>query len=603
MKDLSDLTFTVRALQEGYQQKQFSPEDIVDEVFRRIEASDENPVWIHLIPRTEVLRRAKMLPQNGEKPLFGIPFAVKDNIDVVDIPTTAACPEFSYVPSETAPAVQRLLDAGAMLIGKTNLDQFATGLVGVRSPYGACSSVFSRDYISGGSSSGSAVAVAAGLVSFALGTDTAGSGRVPAAFNNIVGLKPSRGLLSTRGVVPACRSLDCVSLLTLTAGDADSILSIAAGYDLRDPYSRRLTTPAVFPAQTRIGILSSLDPIDEPFRELYRQAAQRLETLGHSVVEIDITPFLGVTELLYGGPWVAERFAAVGGFITDHADEVDPVVRDIILTGQKFSAVEAFQGLYALEHFRRSTDFTWAKVDVLLLPTTPAIYRIEEVRADPIALNTRLGTFTSFVNLLDLAAIAIPAGFSAHGLPFGVTLVGPAFSDYGLVALAQSYLHSLKPLLGGSKEIYSDSNSSASVTDPKIAHIAVVGAHLSGLPLNHQLIDRGAKLIASTMTAPEYRLYALPDTDPLKPGLVRTKAGEGSSIAIEVWELSQEAFGSLVEIVPPPLTIGTLRLWDGQLVKGFLCESVGAEQAQDISRFGGWRNYLQSTAQSQAPVH
>jgi len=592
MKDLSRITLTVHALQEGYRQKQFSPEDIVHEVYRRIEVSDDNPIWIHLIPKTEVLHRAKMLRPNDEKPLSGIPFAVKDNIDVVDIPTTAGCPAFSYLPSETAPVVRRLLEAGAILIGKTNLDQFATGLVGARSPYGACSSVFNRDYIAGGSSSGSAVAVAAGLVSFALGTDTAGSGRVPAAFNNIVGLKPTRGLLSTRGVVPACRSLDCVTLFTLTAGDASPILSVATGYDQRDPYSRRLTGPALVPAQARIGVLSSLDPIDESFRGLYRQAAQRLETLGHSVVEIDVTPFLEVAKLLYGGPWVAERFAAVGGFIKDHADEVHPVVRAIILSGQNFSAVDAFAGQYRLEQFRKSTDPIWAKIDLLLLPTAPAIYRIEEIRVDPITLNARLGTFTNFVNLLDLAAIAVPAGFSADGLPFGVTLVGPAFSDYGLIALAQRYLLSLRPLLGGSNEIYSDSDFSASVRDPKTTRIAVVGAHLSGLPLNHQLVDRGAKLIATTMTAPDYRLYALPDTDPPKPGLVRTKAGEGSSIAVEVWELSQESFGSLVDIVPSPLTIGTLRLRDGQLVKGFLCESIAAEAAQDISRLGGWRNYL-----------
>ncbi len=597
MKDLSGITFTILALQKGYREKEFSPVDVVREVYQRIERSNDNPIWIHLIPQPDALRSAEMLANETDKPLYGIPFAVKDNIDVANVPTTAGCPAFSYVPKETATVVQRLLDAGAILIGKTNLDQFATGLVGTRSPYGACHSVFHSDYISGGSSSGSAVAVAAGLVSFALGTDTAGSGRVPAAFNNIVGLKPTRGLLSTFGVVPACRSLDCVSSLTLTAGDAETVLSVAAAYDPRDPYSRQPESWTFLPGRGRIGVLNSLDLVNEPFRQLYRQAVERLEKLGHPSIEIDVTPLLDVAKLLYGGPWVAERFAAVGAFVKDHPDAVHPVVRDIILGGREYSAVDAFEAQYAPERFRQLARPIWANSDVLLLPTAPTIDKIDEIRADPIARNSRLGTFTNFMNLLDLAGVAVPAGFSASGLSFGVTLVGAAFSDHELLELAESYLQSLKPSLGNTKEPYPDSGASTFERDQKRARIAVVGAHLSGLPLNHQLTGRGAKLIETTATAPEYRLYALPETNPRKPGLIRTERAEGASITVEIWELTYEAFGSFVAGVPPPIAIGTLRVQDGRLVKGFLCESVAVQHAEDISNFGGWRKYLENVTQ------
>jgi allophanate hydrolase len=596
MKDLSGLALTIGALREGYSRKEFEPLDVVREVFRRIEHFNDNPVWIHLIPEPEVLKSAELLAGLADQPLFGIPFAVKDNIDVAGIPTTAGCPAFSYLPRETATVVKRLTEAGAILIGKTNLDQFATGLVGTRSPYGACSSVFDHRYISGGSSSGSAVAVAAGLVSFALGTDTAGSGRVPAAFNNIVGLKPSRGLLSTCGVVPACRSLDCVSVLALTASDAETVLTVAAGYDAGDPYSRK-SQPWGFPSRLRIGALSSLDLIDEPFRALYREAVERLEKLGNSTVEIDIAPLLEAAKLLYGGPWVAERFAAVGQFINDNRDAVHPIVCDIILGGQRFSAVDAFQGQYALERYRQLAARIWEHTDVLLLPTAPTIYKIEEIEADPIVSNSRLGTFTNFMNLLDLTGVAVPAGLSAQGLPFGVTLIGPAFSDRGLLELAERYLCLLKPFLGNSKVTYPTGAGSTPCPHRKMAQIAVAGAHLSGLPLNRQLTERGAILVETTGTAPDYRLYALPQTNPPKPGLVRTEPGTGSSITVEIWEMTYDAFGSFVDSVPPPLSIGTLRLQNGGLVKGFLCESIAAQQAEDISRFGSWRRYLAEVAQ------
>jgi allophanate hydrolase len=437
----------ISTLRESYKSGTVTPIDVIREVYRRIAELVNNPVWIHLLPIEQALSAAQKSGPLADSPLFGIPFAVKDNINVAGLQTTAGCPTFSYVAIETAPVVQRLLDAGAILIGKTNLDQFATGLVGVRSPYGACTNVFDARYITGGSSSGSAVALSAGLVSFALGTDTAGSGRVPAAFGNIIGLKPTRGALSTRGVVPACRSLDCVSIFSLTAGDAETIFSIAVNYDDRDPYSRRFRNPGSIPAQFRIGIPASqnLDLVENDFRALFAQAADRFASLGHSLVEVDVQPFLSTGELLYSGPWVAERFASVGKFIKEQPNDVHPVVRDIILGGQKFSASDAFEGQYRLEELRKQTDVVWELVDVLLLPTAPDIYRIEQVEQEPVSLNSRLGTFTNFTNLLDLAGIAVPAGFRADGLPFGISILGPAYSDVALLALAGPYLKSLRP--------------------------------------------------------------------------------------------------------------------------------------------------------------
>jgi allophanate hydrolase len=453
MKGLAGLSFDILTLRESYKSGAVRPVEVIREAYKRIAALANNPVWIHLVPEKQALGAAQELGSPANSPLFGIPFAVKDNLDVAGLPTTAGCPAFSYVAIETAPVVERLLAAGAILIGKTNLDQFATGLVGTRSPYGACTNLFDERYIAGGSSSGSAVAVSAGLVSFALGTDTAGSGRVPAAFANIIGLKPTRGALSTRGVVPACRSLDCVSIFSLTADDAETVFAISMNYDNRDPYSRRLRDPAQIPAQFRIGIPGSqiLDLVENEYRAMFTQAAARFASLGHSLIQVDVQPFLSTAELLYNGPWVAERFASVGKFIKEHPHDVHPVVRDIILGGEKFSATDVFEGQYRLEELRKQTDAVWEIVDVLLLPTTPDIYRVQQVEQEPVSLNSRLGTFTNFTNLLDLAAIAVPAGFRANGLPFGITILGSAYSDLGLLALSRSYLSSLRPQLGATK--------------------------------------------------------------------------------------------------------------------------------------------------------
>jgi allophanate hydrolase len=528
--------------------------------------------------------------------LFGIPFAVKDNIDVARLPTTAGCPAFSYMATENAAVVQRLLEAGGILIGKTNLDQFATGLVGVRSPYGSCSNLFHPEYIAGGSSSGSAIAVAGGLVSFALGTDTAGSGRVPAAFNNVVGLKPTRGVLSTRGVVPACRSLDCVTIFSLTADDAETVFSVGASYDGRDPYSRQYRPIKRCPPQYRIGFPSSqnLESVENGYRALFTQAVDRLESLGHSSIEIDVKPFLETAQLLYGGPWVAERFAAVGKFIKQNPDAVHSVVRDIILGGEKFSAIDAFNAQYALEEFRQKTLATWDSVDVLLLPTIPNIYRIEEIEQEPVSLNSRLGLFTNFTNLLDLAGVAVPAGFRSDGLPFGVTLLGPAFSDPALLALAKSYLGSLCPPLGATKVQYPTPDSTRSDLNSETIVLAVVGAHLSGEPLNYQLTKCDGQFIRQSKTAPFYQLFAIRGASPPKPGLVRVGPEIGSSIDLEVWELPVSEFGKFMQNIPAPLTIGMVHLDNGQVIKGFLCEEIAVRGAADITGFGGWKAYLKS---------
>lgn len=526
------------------------------------------PVWIRAIPEKPAV----------DGPLAGLKFAVKDNIDVAGVPTTAGCPEFAYMPERSAFVVDRLEKAGARAIGKTNLDQFATGLVGVRSPYGACSSIFHPEYVSGGSSSGSAVAVATGQVDFALGTDTAGSGRVPAAFNGIIGLKPTRGLLSMRGVVPACRSLDCVSIFSRDIATASRVLDAAAGFD-EDDWSSRAFDDAAAPwagGAYRVGVppASQLQFFgDDAARTLFEQAVRDREAAGATPVEIDFTPFQQAAQLLYQGPWVAERLAAIEAFLKSSPDAVHPVVRGIISGGARYSAVDTFRAQYRLAELRRAAEAEWRKMDVLLLPTTGTIYRIADVEQHPVELNTNLGYYTNFVNLFDLAALAIPAGVRPNGLPFGVSLIGPAFSDRALLAIA-----------------------SRTPATPACIQVAVVGAHLTGQPLNQQLTSRGARLLRTTKTAASYRLYALANTAPPKPGLVREEGFAGPGIEVEVWSIPTSAFGSFVGLIPPPLGIGTLTLDDGSAVKGFICEPAGLADAREITGFGGWRAYLASLA-------
>jgi allophanate hydrolase len=561
--------------------------DVADNVLRRIESSPHENVWISRVSADDLHARAEELERHratGEPlPLLGETFAVKDNIDVAGMPTSAACPAFAYTPERHATVVRKLLDAGAMLVGKTNMDQFATGLVGTRSPYGVCRNVHDRDYIAGGSSSGSAVSVAAGLVTFALGTDTAGSGRVPAALNGIVGMKPTRGRISTGGVVPACRSLDCISVFARSIAEARSVMRVASGFDEADVYSRRALSGTPFPSQFRFGV-----PRDEQLRfygddaarALYDQAVVRLQSIGGRRVTIDYEPFDDAAKLLYGGPWVAERYAAVGGFVAAQPQAVHPVVRAIIEGATTFSAADAFDEMYSLETLRRRTQSTWDAVDVLALPTTGTIYRVDDVLADPFTLNANLGYYTNFVNLLDLCALAVPAGERPNRLPFGISLIAPAWQDEPLLSLGARY------------------DGSADAVEPVAAvdrvNLAVVGAHLSGMPLNHQLTSRAARLMLAGKTSPRYRLYALANTTPPKPGLVHVGGAVegGASIAVEVWSMSTEAFGAFVAEVPPPLAIGTVELEDGSAVKGFVCEHRATAGATDITRFGGWRAYV-----------
>lgn len=579
------------------------PSQTVSGILERIAARGEDRVWIHRLPRAELEARAAELERRGPEglPLYGIPFAIKDNIDCAGHPTTAACPQFSYVPRESAPVLERLLAAGAILLGKTNLDQFAAGLVGVRSPYGVPGNTFNPAYVPGGSSSGSAVAVAAGLVSFSLGTDTAGSGRVPAAFNNLVGVKPSRGLLSTRGVVPACRSLDCVSIFALTAADGARVLRAARGFDARDPFSRPTpTAPRAMPrsfAGCRVGVprpeqLEFFGNPDAP--GIFSLFAAKIRALGALEVRVDLAPFLEAARLLYEGPWVAERYAAIREFIERQPDALHPVTRAIIGGATRHRAIDAFSAYYRLRELRRATEPVWNDIDVLLTPTAGTVYRIAEVEADPVALNSNLGTYTNFMNLLDLAAIAVPAGFQRDGLPFGVTLAAPAFTDEALCVLGEL----AQPLAAGTMGATGLPLPAAAADEPAggqdLVRLAVCGAHMTGLPLNGQLLERGARLARRCRTEPQYRLYALTDFAPPRPGLVRADSGSGTggAIDVEVWEVPAAAFGSFVDGIPAPLGIGTVTLEDGQQVKGFLCESHATRGARDITGLGGWRQFL-----------
>jgi allophanate hydrolase len=578
------------------------PTELLSALHRRIAQGGLNPVWISQVPLAQVTARlgeTKSRRKAGEiLPLYGIPFAVKDNIDVAGLPTTAGCPAFAYVPKRSAHVVDRLEAAGAILLGKTNLDQFATGLNGTRSPYGIPSSAFDPRYISGGSSSGSAVAVAQGLVSFALGTDTAGSGRVPAAFNNIVGLKPTKGWLSTTGVVPACRSLDCVSVFAGAVEDALCVAHIAAGFDADDPFSRHPPEfPARrddFPAPFRFGVPENgLEFFgDKEAVHLYAQSVARLEHLGGRKVAIDFSSFREASLLLYGGPWVAERLASIKNFAMGHAADMLPVIREIILGAGKLSAVDAFEGSYRLAELARRTEAQWARMDALLVPTAGTIYRIEEVLADPIRLNSNLGLYTNFTNLLDLAAIAVPAGFRGDGLPFGVTLIGRAYRDDALADLA-GRLHAT---LGGASigatgwKLPVAPRRKAMLGDADTVELAVVGAHLSGEALNHELTEIGAKLARTVHTSAGYSLYALANAVQPKPGLVFDGKGSGH-IEVEIWSIPSGALGSFIAAIPAPLGIGTIVLADGTQVKGFLCESHALAGAKDITRFGSWRAY------------
>jgi len=592
--DPLDLT----SLKRRYAAGSLRPAQTVAGILERIARRGDDKVWLHLAPRAELEARAAALESRGMDglPLYGVPFAIKDNIDSAGHPTTAACPEYAYVAKVGAAVVDALLQAGAILIGKTNLDQFATGLVGVRSPYGVPGNSFDPSYVPGGSSSGSAVAVAAGLASFSLGTDTAGSGRVPAAFNNLVGLKPTRGLLSTRGVVPACRSLDCVSIFALTATDAAAVLRCARGFDAADPFSRRGASPArAMPrsfAGCRIGVprddqLQFFGNTETP--GLFADFIKKLIKLEAIPVQIDFAPFLETARLLYEGPWVAERYAAIREFFEKQPEALHPVTRAITAGATRHSAIDAFTAYYRLKMLRRQTAPVWDAIDLLVTPTAGTIYKIAEVEADPVRLNSNLGYYTNFMNLLDLSAIAVPVGFQKDGLPFGATLAAPAFADEALCVLGDIAQRAMVKTMGATGLPLPIDSSPQESKD--MIPVAVCGAHMSGLPLNGQLTERGARLARTCRTAPDYRLYALTEFKPPRPGMVRT--GEGAAIEVEVWDVPPAAFGSFVDGIPAPLGIGTVTLEDGQQVKGFLCETHATKGARDITSLGGWRRFIQ----------
>ena len=566
----------------------------IDETYARIERHDDPALFIAIRPKAEALAIAERVQASGPegKPLYGIPFVVKDNIDVAGLPTTAACPAFAYSPAKSAFVVERLERAGAIVIGKTNLDQFATGLVGVRSPYGIPRNALRSDLIPGGSSSGSATAVGAGLVPFSLGTDTAGSGRVPAALNGIVGLKPSPGALSASGVVPACRTLDTISVFAGNVDDAFAVYEAACAFDESDAYGRAFPAPALsaLPGGMRLGVprADQLRFFDNSnAAEAFSQDLELARSLGARIVEFDFEPFAEVARALYEGPWVAERYAAVKALIESHPEALHPVTRAIIEGARKFDAVSAFEAFYRLADQKRKTAHVGSEFDAMLVPTAPRLYTIAEVEADPIRLNSRLGTYTNFVNLLDLCAIAVPSTVRGDGLPSSVTLIAPSGAD-GLIA-------------GVAAAIHARSSTSVSPPPPTQARppsgrveIAVVGAHLSGLPLNRELVKLGAAFSREVETTPDYRLFALPGSSPAKPGLLRVGDGAGAAIKAEVWTLEPAGFGAFVARIPAPLGIGTIRLSDGGSVKGFLVEAEAVKAAEDVSRFGGWRAYLKS---------
>ena len=585
----SALDLGVHALRAAYNAGALTVRQTVEEVLARITQAGDDKVWIARMP-DEALRdiAAALDARRGEiasLPLYGVPFAVKDNIDVAGLGTTAACPGFAYVPEKSAGVVQCLIDAGAIVIGKTNLDQFATGLVGVRSPYGVPRNPFDPYYVPGGSSSGSAVSVSSGLVSFALGTDTAGSGRVPAGFNNIVGLKPTPGLLSVAGIVPACASLDCVSVFALSCADADAVLAVTATPG---------TTQAI--GKTfRFGVPRPLEFFgDAAYAKLYADAVENLKAMGGTAVEFDYTAFRDAAQLLYNGPWVAERTASVGAFLEEihEGAGVWPETRQIILGGREYSAVDAFEGQYELAELKAAAVVQMQGLDFLALPTAGTIYTISQIRHEPLLYNAHLGHYTNFVNFFGLSALALPSGFRPDGLPFGITLVAQPHAERALLAFGARWQRAVPLPLGKTASTLPPEANDPVVVEDRVS-IAVVGAHMSGLPLNGQLADLGGRLESTATSAAVYRLYALPGGPPQRPGLVRV-AYDGGAVELEIWSLPSATVGAFLRQIPAPLGIGTVQLSDGSCVLGFLCENHAVTYARDITASGGWRAYLKS---------
>ena len=593
---------TIVQLLDAYQSNELAPEAYLRQRLELARA-DRTHSWIELISDEQLTTYLHLLQGQSPQtlPLFGIPFAIKDNIDLAELPTTAGCPDYRFQPQQSAFVVQQLMAAGAIPLGKTNLDQFATGLVGTRSPWGAVKNSFNPEYIAGGSSSGSAVTVATGQVCFSLGTDTAGSGRVPAAFNNILGLKASKGRLSCSGVVPACKSLDCVTLFAHTSDDLSLLLAIAGQYDANDCYARKAPCDlnhAYQPEQAlqgkKIGV-----PLPEQLNffgnaeteQLFSQALTRLQELGAELVVLDFKPFLEAALLLYQGPWVAERYAAIEAFFQQDPSRCLPVIETIMGGANEKTAVDTFKAMYQLQAFKVQSDAALAQVDAMVTPTAGTIYTIAQVENDPIQLNSNLGYYTNFMNLLDYAAIAVPAGFQTTGLPFGLTFFGPAWSDALLLSLGGCWQQALGFTLGASETPLPPATRQES-GEALWVDLAVCGAHLTGLPLNPQLTNRGARKKKNAKTSANYRFYALAGGPPHRPGLIRN-AAQGCAIEVEIWQIPADQLGRFLLAIPPPLGLGKVELEDGSWVTSFICEGYAIEHATDISHFGSWRRYLE----------
>jgi allophanate hydrolase len=597
----------IGALQALYRSGEQTVASVIAMVVQRINDNPDDNVWINRVNDAELIAEAGKLDRVlredpdtlGNLPLFGIPFAVKDNIDVKGIPTTAACPEFAYSPAENAPVITRLLEAGAIFVGKTNMDQFATGLVGTRSPYGTPVNPFDPDYIPGGSSSGSAVAVAKGYVTFSLGTDTAGSGRVPAACNNVVGLKPTRGRISTTGVVPACRSLDCLSIFSLCCGDAELVTRVTEGFDATDPFSRHLASISTSDRRqlsepVRLGVPRAEQLHffgDAHCQEAFRALCERATGMGFSVTDVDFAPFHETGRLLYHGPWVTERQLAFGTELANYENSADPSVRDAVIDAPSYTAADQFSAYYRLKQYRREAEKTFSGIHALLVPTFGRAYTLDEAGTPETQANLNLGYYTNFVNLMDLAAVSVPTGKLSSALPFGVTLIGPAQSESLLLDLGDQLHRATCEQVGADLQALPDTQPQGSQSTNGSTKLCVVGAHMRGLPLSHQLASLGGRFVKAAATAPYYRLYLLDHLAPVRPGLVREQ--QGMSIEAELWELPTSRLGEFINMVAAPLTLGTVELSDGNQSLGFLCESYATETATDISSFGGWRAYVQ----------
>lgn len=603
MQMLDNQPFTITSLHKAYDDG-VQPHEMLRELFRRIEEANDPGIFLHLFEFSSILKELDTLGpfDKKKKPLWGIPFAIKDNIDVKDAPTTAACPAFAYEAKEDSFVVDILRKAGAVLIGKTNLDQFATGLVGVRSPYPIPKNAVDPNIVPGGSSSGSAVSVARGIVSFALGTDTAGSGRVPAALNRLVGLKPTLGALSNSGVVPACRTLDTISIFGLTVEDAYKVFQVASAFDAEDDYARPISAPSLSasPAHFKVGVpdKATIEFFGDDIQAAsFSQALEDIKQLGGEIVEFDFTPFYQVAEMLYEGAWSAERLTVIEELLEKDAEQIHPVTRQVIGSAKELSAADAFRGLYRLQALKRITTPIVESVDIFCVPTIPTYYSCADLEEDPIGPNSRFGTYTNFVNLLDMCGIAVPVCDRSDDRPGSVTLLAAKGRDAQIAAIGANLHHKNNPELGATGWALPAQPAFSDAAAPDEIAVAVVGAHMSGLPLNHELTRLDARFLKAAKTAESYRLFSLPGGPPSRPGLLFDE--KGSAIELEVWALPEAKFAAFISGIPRPLGIGTLVLESGELVKGFICEFCGVSGAEDVTTYGGWRHYLNSLSSSQ----